>query len=80
MATSSSEMIIAVPPARSPSRSGIGVAADAGQEIVGEDLARLGLRLRVPAHLLLVEDDRGQRGNVTGLRHDRFPPRTAGAR
>ena len=55
-------------------------AADAGQQIVGQDLAGLGLRLRVPADLLLPEDDRGQRRNVTGLWHDRFPPRTAGAR
>ena len=43
------------------------LAAHAGQEIVGEDLAGLGLGLRVAAHLLLAEDDGGQRRNVIGL-------------
>ena len=67
MATSRSEMIIAVPPAREPVAQRHRRAAHTGQEIVGEDLAGFRLGLRLPAHLLLAEDDRGQRRNVTGL-------------
>ena len=40
------------------------LAADAGQEVVGQELARLGRGLRGLALLLLVEDDRGQRRRV----------------
>ena len=55
--------------------------ADARQEIVGEELARFGLRLRLAAGLLFVEDDRGQRRGIIRVRHrEVLPPKPTSGR
>ena len=69
-------MIIAMPPMRSPSRNGIGVAADAGQQVVGEQLAGFGRGLGLATRLFFGDDDRRQRGGVARLGHRSCSPFT----